>query len=541
MKYETARDRAGRGTPANPAEEPAKPDPPDAVRRFCERYRRARANFDRVAPLLSEAYEFCLPLREGPYPDGGEGRQRLERVFDSTGQEALQSLASKMLDDGWPTDQKPFELRSGYEVPEEEREEVDRRAAMVANLAIDLVNASNYRAAGHEADQDWCIGTGVLLCERGDAVQPLRFRHVPLSKAVMDLGPGDERDALFFERKIRIGDIVHTWPGADLGPFRDRAEGAADDRVSIVEGWQRDWEDRGTERWTYRCVALDEMHTFKAGFEQGDGSRPFIDYDYSRRGGEVYGRGPAWIALPTIRVLNVVQEMLLEYADLAIGGVWQIEDNGIINPNTVRIQSGMILPVMPNSRGLQPVPLPGSPQLGQFVVADLQRAIRSMFMELDLGPTDQTPRTAEEVLQRTAERSAKRAGPYHRYLVEKIARMVKRVLFIAKGLGLIRLDAPVDGRTLRIRAVSPITRTQNLDDVLRHLRFVQMMRSAVAPQVASLLIDEEKLSSYLAERMGVDPNVLRSAVEKKRLAAAIAQLAATLPAQEEAPPRPLAA
>ncbi len=52
--------------------------------------------------------------------------------------------------------------------------------------------------------------------------------------------------------------------------------------------------------------------------------------------GEIYGRGPVITALPDIKTLNKVKELVLKNASLAIAGVYTAADDGVLNPNTIR-------------------------------------------------------------------------------------------------------------------------------------------------------------------------------------------------------------
>ena len=40
---------------------------------------------------------------------------------------------------------------------------------------------------------------------------------------------------------------------------------------------------------------------------------------------------------------------------MAISGVYQMDDDGVINPDTINLVPGTVIPKAPNSAGLQPV------------------------------------------------------------------------------------------------------------------------------------------------------------------------------------------
>ena len=90
---------------------------------------------------------------------------------------------------------------------------------------------------------------------------------------------------------------------------------------------------------------------------KGIGSNPFIVYRWSKCAGEVYGRGPLQLALPAIKTANLVIELILENAQMAISGMYQVEDDGVINVDNIQLIPGTIIPKAVGSTGLTPVHL----------------------------------------------------------------------------------------------------------------------------------------------------------------------------------------
>ena len=72
----------------------------------------------------------------------------------------------------------------------------------------------------------------------------------------------------------------------------------------------------------------------------GIGSNPFVCFRWSKCAGEVYGRGPLINALSAVKTTNLTIELILENAQMAISGIYQMEDDGVINPDTISISPG---------------------------------------------------------------------------------------------------------------------------------------------------------------------------------------------------------
>lgn len=502
---------------------------------FCERADAAKKTFQDIAQHVSDCYEFCLPMRERPYPDGGPVSRRTDRLFDTTAGQALQAHASRTVEFVWPTNQQPFELLPGTDASQEDRKDEQLRLALaeVREDIIATVNHSNFGNEAYEASLDYAISTGILLVEPGDFADPLKCRALPLGQAFIANGPNGVADRLYYPCKRKLREISVLWPQAELpDSLSMRRKDKPDDEVEVVEGWERDWSVRGTETWRYTAVLKDGQDTVKLGegVESGFGSKPFVDFSFMRVASETYGRGPAMIALPDILTLNLLKQYTLEYANLAINGMYNYEDAGVVNVDNIQVAPGAIIPVMPGTKGLQPVPMAGDPRLGQLEIEMLQGSIQSAFFDLDLGPVDQTPKSATEIMARTNENARKQSGPHNRLITQFLVPFVRRVAHIRRKQGAIRLPA-IDGRQIAIKPLTPITRMQQQDDILRHVNWAQTTRGVVGPEAFALVANQERLAKLFGDWFGVDPKSLNTSLERDQLVKAIA---AGLAAQAQA-------
>jgi hypothetical protein len=512
----------------------------DATKRFCDRFDSAKRVRDTFASLVDDCYEFALPLRQRTYMSSGLPPE-MDRLFDGTAVTALQGFASQTLDDVWPADQIPFELKAGGGFRPEQRDEMDRALADIAGSIIELTNNSNFRSAAHEMLQDYAIGTGVMVQEEGDALRPLNFRAIPLTEAVLDVGPFGEIDMLSRERKLKAEHLKVIWPRARLPEALTelvRQNPRAD--VTVLEGYERDWSARGRERWVFRAIWRDGKNALLLEDKwEGTGSCPFVAPSFTRVAGEIMGRGPVMMALPDTKTANALRQLLLEHLDLSLSGIWQYDDNGTVNPDTVVLQPGALIPRAPGTRGLEPVTPAGRPDFGQMELGELRQQIRETMFVNDLGDLSKTPRTATEIMQRTADRARRLAGSYGRLMTEWLFPQVARTWWLmrkAQGrLGDLTLP-PIDGDRVKIRPLSPITRAQAQDDILRHLRYLEMLQVNVHPMAPLVLTDVPALASWLAEKQGVNPNLLQPEGQLKAVVAQLMQVALAGGAAQAGPP-----
>lgn len=499
----------------------------DEAARFFKRFKRAQGRKQKFNSIIDECYEFALPLRERVY-SASETVPELDRLFSAHAPVTLQDLASQMLDDVWPTDSKPFELRAGKAVPDQIRSQADRQLAEVAEDLIETINNSNFRSAAHETLMDWGIGTGFMLPEEGDATDPVNFRCLPLSEAYPDTGPRGDTDALFRQRKSKAGDLPLLYPKGKFGDdLDDKIKNHPDTEIEVTEGFERDWKVKGTETWNFTAaVASNDKSTIIADSKvQGAGSKPFVDVSFMRVAGEVIGRGPVMVALPDIKDLNIVIESTLESMDMAIGGIWQASDDGVINVDTITLEPRTIIPKAASSRGLERVDAGVDVNSIEFLISYFTGSInRAMFGD-ELGPREGTPISATEVMARTSNTARRRAGPYTRLLKELVGQTVRRVAYIRKKQGKLDLP-PIDGRRIVLNPLSPLTRAQAQDEILRVDRYMEMLNVRIGPQATGITIKQDEYAEWLGKKMGIPPKIVRNKIEKQELTQAIAALTA---------------
>ena len=109
-------------------------------------------------------------------------------------------------------------------------------------------------------------------------------------------------------------------------------------------------------------------------------------------------------ALHDIKTLNKLKEYHLKNASLSIAGVYTAMDDGVLNPNAVRLVPGAIIPVARNGgnqgESLKPLPRSGDPQLSQMSQQDLVMSIKQILMDDMLPPDTSSARSATEIMQK---------------------------------------------------------------------------------------------------------------------------------------------
>ena len=101
---------------------------------------------------------------------------------------------------------------SGSEVPKENRDEVNNDLEEVTEYVFEILQNSNFAQEVHESFMDLAVGTGVLVCEEGDAINPIRFSAIPLPHVILDTGPDDRyRSCISREKEYTLRSITFCY------------------------------------------------------------------------------------------------------------------------------------------------------------------------------------------------------------------------------------------------------------------------------------------------------------------------------------------
>ncbi len=493
------------------------------AKKYLQSYEKAKAFRENWVPLFEECYEYALPQRESFYSETA-GQRRDDKIFDETAVVGVQEFASRLQHGIVPNFARWADLIAGSEVPKEERDAVDKDLDEVTEYVFDIIQNSNFGQEVHESFMDLAVGTGILVAEEGDALNPIVFSAVPLPHVVLDTGPDDRIDHIYRVRsKVRYAHLDLLYPNSTFDPKVMQHMGT-DNTTDILEIVCRDYSKKNQEAFLHFAICMTTKTLLHKKEMQGVGSNPYVCFRWTKCAGEVYGRGPLINALSAIKTTNLTIELILENAQMAISGIYQMEDDGVINPDTIQLVPGSIIPKAMGSSGLQPIQSAGRFDVAQLVLSDMRLNIKNALYNDMLGNPDRTPATATEVAERMADLSRRMGAAFGRLQSELVQPVIQRVIYILKKQGRIELPT-VNGREVKIRATSPLAQAQANQDITTVARFLEMVGGAFGPEMLQLLIDGEESALYLAKKFGVPERLIRSEEQRKQIAALAQQMA----------------
>jgi hypothetical protein len=299
---------------------------------------------------------------------------------------------------------------------------------------------------------------------------------------------------------------------------------STDNTTDVLEVVCRDYAKRNEEAYIHYAICQRTQTVLHQKEMKGVGSNPFVCFRWSKCAGEVYGRGPLINALSAIKTTNLTIELILENAQMAISGIYQMEDDGVINPDTIQLVPGSIIPKAMGSNGLQPINAAGRFDVAQLILSDMRLNIKKALYNDMLGNPDKTPATATEVAERMADLSRRMGAAFGRLQSELVQPVLQRVIYILKKQG--RIEVPtVNGREVKIKPTSPLAQAQANQDISSVARFLELVGGVFGPEMLQLLIDGEETAVHLAKKFGVPERLIRDEEQRKQIAALAQQMA----------------
>ena len=501
----------------------------DKANAILEKYKEAVAVKDHWRDKFEEAYEYCLPNRESFY-DESPGQKRTDKIFDETAVVGVQEFASRLQSGIVPTFARWADFQAGVEIPEEQKSEVNLQLDKITEYVFEILQNSNFNQEVHEAFMDLAVGTGCMLVEEGDAVNPVKFTAVPLPKVCLLNGPDGKIDTVYRTRKVKPEHIRVLYPKAIIPENFNLLQQKKE--LTIIEAVYKIYQDN-VEKYKY-CVVLDNPKAviFEEEYE-GEGSNPYLVFRWNKASGEVYGRGPIFNAMGAIKTCNLTVELILQNAQMSVSGVYTYEDDGVINPDNIALVPGSLIPVAPGSRGLSAIQSAYNFDVAQLVLNDMRANIKkALYMEA-LGRPEGTPMTATEVSERMADLSRQIGSSFGRLQSEFIHPLLKRIIRILSKQGRIELPK-VNGREVKIGARSPLAQAQHMQDVSDVNRFNEIIAGTFGPQMINVIVNQNETAKYLAQKMNLPEKLIRDEEEQKQIIQQISQLQ-TAPKKGEIP------
>lgn len=481
---------------------------------------------------LEDIWEYILPFRK---PAGSEtpGTRRGRRAYDGTAIKSAFRFAGRMQKDLLPPFQRWFNLTPGPLIRDPiQKKQVADALNDTTEIVAAVFNKGGFHTACHEMFLDLVGGTGALLVLEGDDDELVNFIAVPAAEIAIEEDGFGKVKGVFWLKRYEAMDLQDTWPQGRFSTkmqkrIKDAIRTGSADLIKVTQATVREGKE-----WVHYCFAEDETKPFAS---ETFTTCPYITPRFFKVPGEVYGRGPGHLAAPTVASLNKAMELHLRAAAMALVGVWTRTSDLAFNPDMSRLAPGSTIAVQRNGgplgRSLDKLPLPGEFDLSSFVQSDLREATRDLMFDQALPPDAGAVKSATEIVEKMKRLGEDLFGAYGRLALEIVEPLVIRVLDILAKKEVLPDVLTVDRLFVRLDATSPMAAGQNLEDVRRVVDWLQMLLSLGGPEAMNMAAEIEKVYIWLAEKLGVPSDLVRSAeaIAKMQEQAAKIQAAQSMP------------
>ena len=471
-----------------------------------------------------ECLDHSFPIRSdgfyGEKNDTSVARTKRARLLDSTATDGCRTQAASIQSGMTPANSRWFGMAVGHETDDEKRWLDDSSEILWENI-----HAANFDAAAFECFLDMvAVGWFVLFIDEDRERGGLTFEQWPINTVYCAASKrGGVIDTVFRDYELTVAQCVNEF-GEDGVSDKVRQlyqDQKYDEKVPMMHAiYPRAMHLVGGK--LAKNLPFASCHV-EAGSkklvrESGYHELPVVVPRWVLIPGSVYAVGPMFDVLPDVKQLNELIRMENMAAELAVAGMWIAEDDGVLNPRTVKVGPRKII-VANSTDSMKPLLTGADFNVSFTKKADLQAQIRKMLMADQLQPQDGPAMTATEVHVRV-QLIRQLLGPvYGRLQNEYLKPLIERCFGLAFRAGV--FEPPPESlvnRDFHIVYVSPLAKAQKLEEVsaIESTMLTAGEMSKVFPGVLDN-IDEDEALRQVADGKGAPSSILRNVKDRDAL------------------------
>jgi hypothetical protein len=252
--------------------------------------------------------------------------------------------------------------------------------------------------------------------------------------------------------------------------------------------------------------------------ESGYHTFPYSISRYVVAPGEIYGRSPAMLALPDIKVLNEINKTTLKQGHRVVDPVLLAHDDGVLDSFSLKPGAINYGGVSADGRPLVHALPTGNLSFAKDLTAEKRESINDAFLVTLFQILVDTPQmTATEVLERAREKGALLSPTMGRQQSEALGPMIHRELDILARAGLLPPMPPIVKQAMAEYDVvyqSPLSRAQKAEEAAGTMRTIEFaVQAAANAQDPSILdpFDWDAIIPEVADINGMPTRFLRDA------------------------------
>ncbi len=461
---------------------------------FTSRYEAAKKLRTDKQGDIEEVLSFICPGREDDFDSGPyENDDDQPESFMSLPEDLATDFGSDMVMYFTPAEVNWTEYQVMVPVPEDQADAVMGMVSDRETEVFDMIRSSNYNDVAPQIMFEANHGTVAMWVEQAHISQPIHIENVPPHELLIVPGHLGILDR-FREKWVKAEHIEATfayWPDVDIkSEEMKRRLSKKSNMLKICWGFWLDWKDPGNPQWRCEIVVDGIRITPATPLTLGplSGSCPLLVGRFNPQTKNPWGRGPGIKALPDLRVLNRVDEAVLDGLDQALSNTIIYSDDGHLD-----LSEGLIAgKAYPASRGftrehIYELNKGVNLDTGFFSQDRLEDRLRACFYQDGPRQTGDTPPTATQWVderRRVQQRIGKPSAPLWR---EFFLPFIQRIERIGVQTGKLDGELAIDGEAISVLPMSPLQKAQNQDKVMVSRSNLDMAVAAFGENVASVI------------------------------------------------------
>ncbi len=496
--------------------------------KFCRRLGQLRLERSIYESHWSECYKFGAPERQQNFSSTSDnkGQRDNERadLYESTAADSIQVLASMIMSGVTPANAIWFKAQPDGIDDLSELTEGERWLEDVCQFIWRNIHAANFDSESYETVTDIVTaGWGILYTDidRKAGGGYVFESWYPGNCFIASTRADGQIDTIYREHEMTAEAMINEY-GEENCHFQvvQMARSAPDTRYKIlhvIEPRKQIGAGQLNTAMPFGSYHIDTANSQimkESGFHEFPCAVPRL----RRLPNSVYGNGQMSVALPDAKTANELMKNTVRAADLQIGGMWIAQDDGVLNPHTVRIGPRKVI-IANSVDSMKRLDDGTSFQISEFLLTNLQGSIRKKLMADQLPPIGTQQMTATEIHTRV-ELIRQMLGPmYGRLQVEYLISILDRCFGLALRAG--ALGQPPQelwGRNLSFKFVSPFALAQRMAEVIATEQFVASVgqMAAVEPTILDN-IDFDAVAVITGTGRGVPQTIMRTSDEVAQL------------------------
>jgi hypothetical protein len=492
----------------------------EEAQRLLAGFEQAKAKRRLWEEYWQDCYDLTFPSRNiSSFAKGFSSSylKKSDRIFDATASDAADQLAASLLGYLTPPYTPWFGLRAGADLSEEDQTLLTPVLEKATRILQSQFDRSNFTVEIHQCFLDLVIaGTASLAFEENPnpSYAAFHFTALPLADMVLDEHKKGLMDVSYRTLSLTKSQWQDRYPFLVADEFWSLMQEVDDDEaflfLEVIEPHQNNYQSQVQ----LSLLCLDDRYDGDPLWYQTlMAQAPILNFRWMKSAGDLYGRSPIMKVLPDIKTANKVVELILKNASISVTGVWQAEDDGVLNPATIELVPGAIIPKAMGSKGLTPLEMPSKFDVSQLILDDLRSRIRHALLVDRLPQINGLRMTATEILERSSEMALLLGATYGRLQSELLVPLIQTGYAILRKRGEVP-DLPLDGRYIEIDFRSPLAKAQSQRHVQSLLSWVEAVKSLGAEALS--VIDLPQTIREMAHLAGVPKDLIVTKDEQKQ-------------------------